>query len=86
VTATEQHPPTCTCGVCYPKLRFTARIANAAPPWKQKLLGAEVEVGVRDQSSRPFVRSSAEKWLQTVLVNGWTRAEYEASYAAFERR
>ena len=69
----------------YPKLKFTARIANAVPPWKAKILDVEVDAGVRDQGSRPFVIASAEKWLQALLTRGWTRAEYEAIYAELQK-
>ena len=62
----------------YPKLRFVAKVANAARPWGEKLLGVEVDVGVRDQRSRPFVIAARARWLQEVLGRGWTAAEYGA--------
>lgn len=67
----------------YPKLRFVAKIANAAPPWRTKILGVEVDVGVRDQKSRPFVVAARERWLQDLIVRGWTEAEYKAAVESF---
>lgn len=67
----------------YPRLRFAATVANAAPPWRDQLLGARVDVGVRDQDSRPFVVGSAESWLQDVFDHGWTMADYRAAVDAF---
>lgn len=69
----------------YPKLRFVATIANAVPPWGAKALGVEVDVGVRDQRSRPFVIGTRSPWLQSVLEHGWTMADYEAAVASFRR-
>lgn len=66
----------------YPALRFQATIANAAPPWGDPLLGAAVDVGVRDQDSRPFVLASSQPWLQDLLARGWTMAEYRAAVDA----
>lgn len=54
-------------GTRYPALKFVAKIANAAPPWRAKLLGVEVEVGVREQNARPFVNVAHEAWLQTII-------------------
>jgi hypothetical protein len=68
--------------VRYPQLKFVATIANAAPPWREKILGVEVHVGVRDQNSRPYVFASHTAWLQQVLERGWTDAEYEAVIAS----
>jgi len=67
----------------YPKLRFVAKVANAAPPWGEKLLGVEVDVGVRDQQSRPFVIAARAPWLQGVLERGWTADEYSAVVARY---
>jgi hypothetical protein len=66
----------------YPRLRFGATIANAAPPWRDQLLGVAVEVGVRDQDSRPFVIASSQSWLQDLLDHGWTMTEYRAAIDA----
>lgn len=68
--------------VRYPQLRFPATIANAAPPWNERLLGAAVDVGVRDQDSRPFVIGSSQTWLQDLLERGWTLADYRAAVDA----
>jgi hypothetical protein len=68
--------------VRYPQLKFVATIANAAPPWREKILGVEVHVGVRDQNSRPYVFASHTAWLHQVLERGWTDAEYEAVIAS----
>lgn len=67
----------------YPHLRFTATIANAAPPWHAQILDAQVDLGVRDPSARPFVIAARAPWLQAVLERGWTMAEYEAVVALF---
>ena len=67
----------------YPRLRFRAKIANAAPPFGKKLLGRVVRACVRDQGSRPFVTSAKKAWLQTLLERGWTLAEYRAALATF---
>src|SRR5262245_565309 len=56
-------------------LRFTATIANAARPWQHKLLGAAVEVTVRDRGSRPTIVGAQASWLRSVLQRGWTLAE-----------
>jgi hypothetical protein len=72
--------------VRYPKLRFAAKIANAAPPWGTKLLGANVDVGVRDQKARPFVVAAGEEWLEKVIERGWSAAEYEAVVASLTDR
>lgn len=69
--------------VRYPELRFAAKIANAAPPWRKRILGVEVDVGVRDQKSRPFVVAARERWLQRVIERGWTAAEYDAAVESF---
>jgi hypothetical protein len=69
----------------YPSLRFVATVANAAPPWGAKLLGVEVDVGIREQKARPFVIGARAPWLQEVLDRGWTAAEYEAVVAAVTR-
>lgn len=61
----------------YPALTFAATIANAAPPWAEQILGARVDVGVREPSARPFVRAARDAWLQDLLERGWTGAEYE---------
>ena len=66
----------------YPRLRFAATIANAAPPWNDKLLGVAVDVGVRDQDSRPFVIASSQAWLQDLFDHGWTMADYRAAVDA----
>lgn len=60
----------------YLDLRFKARVANAAPPWGDKLLGVEVEVAPRETTGRPFVTSTSTRWLQDVLREGWTEDEY----------
>lgn len=65
-------------GERYLGLRFVATIANAAPPWGSRLLGVQVDVGVREQTALPFVIAAREPWLQAVLDRGWTAAEYEA--------
>jgi hypothetical protein len=67
----------------YPKLAFVATIANAVPPWRGKTLGTEVQVGVRDQNSRPFVTAAHQAWLQEVLDRGWSAADYEAAIESF---
>ena len=67
----------------YPKLRFVAKIANAAPPWRDKILDVAVDVGVREQNSRPFVLAARAAWLQKVLEDGWTMADYRAAIASF---
>lgn len=67
----------------YPQLRFTARIANAAPPWHVQILDAQVDLGVRDHTARPFVVAARAPWLQAVIERGWTMAEYEAVVASF---
>lgn len=69
--------------VRYSQLRFAAAIANAAPPWREKIVGAAVEVGIRDHKSRPFVIGAREPWLRELLERGWTMAEYEAALATF---
>ena len=61
--------------------RFTASIANAAPPWQQKVLGAGVDVTVGDRDRRPSIVGAHAPWLQTVLQRGWTVAEYQAATA-----
>ena len=62
----------------YARLRFAARIANAVPPWHDKILGVEVDVGVRDPTSRPFIVTARVRWLQAVIEHGWTTAEHKA--------
>ena len=66
-----------------PRLRFAATLANALPPWGTDILGVAVEVGVRDQGSRPFVVAAGASWLQTLIERGWTAAEYDAAVASF---
>jgi hypothetical protein len=67
----------------YPELKFVAKIANAAPPWRARIVGAEVKVGVRDQDSRPVVIAARKRWLQAIIKHGWTVAEYDAAVASF---
>lgn len=67
----------------YPDLRFSATIANAVAPWHAQILGARVDVGVRDPNGRPFVLAARAPWLQAVIERGWTTAEYEAAVASF---
>jgi len=67
----------------YPDLRFTATVANAVVPWQDRILGAHVDVGVRDPNARPFVSAARAPWLQAVVERGWTMAEYEATVASF---
>lgn len=70
----------------YPRLRFAATIANAAPPWKNGILGVPVDVGTRDQNSRPFVIASPQPWLRDLLDRGWTMADYRAALDAIGLR
>ena len=72
------HEPT-----LYLALQFTATIANAAPPWREQILGCEVELRARQARSRPYVVSAREPWLQALLDSGWTLREYEAAVASF---
>jgi hypothetical protein len=70
--------------VRYPKLRFKAKLANAAPPWRQTLLGLSVDIGVREQKSRPVVIGADDAWLRKLLDDGWAQADYEAAVASFK--
>jgi hypothetical protein len=70
----------------YLRLRFSASVANAVPPWHHRILGCEVEVGTRDATSRPFVIGARDAWLRRVLDAGWTSSDYEAAVASFARR
>jgi len=63
----------------YATLRFTGRIANAMPPWRERIANIEVELAVRDQNVRPFVVASSTPWIQELLDCGWTMAEYRAA-------
>ena len=62
----------------YMGLRFNGTVANAAPPWGEKLLGVEVEVAPREATGRPFVTATKVPWLNEVLRSGWTDDEYAA--------
>lgn len=66
----------------YLKLRFVGKIANAVSPWWDKILGIAVDIGGRDQGSRPFVVAAHEPWLQQIIERGWTAAEYHAAIAS----
>ncbi len=67
----------------YLKLRFKAQVANAAPPWRTNLLGLDVEAGVREAKSRPFVMAAEAAWLQKLIDDGWTPDDYQAAVASF---
>ena len=67
----------------YLKLRFKARVANAAPPWRTNLLGLGVEAGVREVKSRPFVMAAEAAWLQKLMADGWTPDDYREAVASF---
>lgn len=67
----------------YLGLRFAAAIANAAPPWRERILGCRVDAGVREPTSRPYVLGARDAWLQRLLDAGWTTSEYEAAVASF---
>ena len=64
----------------YPALRFQASLANAAPPWRERLLGVVVDAGVRDHESRPFggrtrglVAKGDRAWLDSIGIRGGLR-------------
>jgi hypothetical protein len=65
----------------YIGLEFTAGIANAAPPWGEHLLGAEVDVRVRDAGARLFITDAKHEWLRDLIARGWTKDEYRAAVA-----
>jgi hypothetical protein len=58
-------------------------IANAAPPWGERVSGCRVGLGVREPTSRPYVVSARDAWLQRLLDSGWTTTEYETAVASF---
>ena len=67
----------------YAQLTFAATVANAAPPWRDEMLGAKVACAVRDVNSRPFVAGAHAPWLAALVENGWSQDAYRRAVASF---
>ena len=62
----------------YATMRFTAALANSVPPWNDAILGARCVASVRHREQLPYIESSSDPNLQSVLSTPWNRAECEA--------
>ncbi len=58
-------------GPDYTSLTFTARLANALPPWPGHFVGSEVSTEVRQLDELPYVVRSSDPELQKVLESEW---------------
>ena len=61
----------------YLGIKFEATLANAVPPWGESLLGSRCAAGPRVRDQLPYVESSSDFKLQSVLSTPWSRVECE---------
>ena len=61
----------------YSQMKFHAALANAVPPWNEAVFGAPCIAVVRDAHQLPYVESSTDAALASVLSTPWSRAECE---------
>jgi hypothetical protein len=64
----------------YAQLVLEGSLANGIPPWGDVVLGAPAPATVRNPSAFPYVSSSSNKTLHSVLEAEWPHAEIFAVY------
>jgi hypothetical protein len=55
----------------YAALRFEGYLANAVPPWGEDVLARPATAGVRDENQAPYISSSEDRLLSSVLQDEW---------------
>lgn len=63
----------------YAELELFGTLANAVPPWGDRLLGAPVRAVVRDTDELPYVVEGFTALLDQVLTRIWPHAEIHAA-------
>ncbi|NUR97752.1 MAG: DUF2199 domain-containing protein, partial [Kribbellaceae bacterium] len=59
----------------YASLELTGRLANAVPPWAERVMGAPAEAVVLDGEHVPYITRSQDEVLAGVLTREWPHAE-----------
>lgn len=66
----------------YAELVLDGYLANALPPWGDKVLGVPAVAAVRDPTQWPYVNRSDAPTLQTVLSREWPHDTILEAYAS----
>lgn len=66
----------------YASLELDGLLANAIPPWGERVLGAPASAAVIDPSSFPYLLSSPEPVLDSILTKTWPHGEVLDAYAS----
>ncbi|MGH7686783.1 MAG: DUF2199 domain-containing protein [Candidatus Dormibacteria bacterium] len=61
----------------YLDLRVDGRLANAVPPWRDAVLGADCSARPRNQSDALFIDESSQPILEGILSTPWSTHECE---------
>ena len=64
----------------YARLVLEGYLANAIPPWGDKVLGSPATAAVRDAAALPYVERSEDLILREVLENEWPHEDILAAY------
>jgi hypothetical protein len=67
----------------YSDLILSGRLANAVPPWGEKIFNADCKATVRDQDGLPFISSSSHPLLSKILVEPWSIHACESAIESF---
>jgi hypothetical protein len=66
----------------YATLELDGYLANAIPPWGDQVFGSPATGAVIDPSSFPYLRTSSEPVLDSILTRAWPHEEILEAYAS----
>lgn len=70
----------------YVELDLEGDIANAIPPWGQRIVGAHVHTEIRNPDAIPYVATSTDALVAEILSKDWLGPPAWVNRAATSRR